>query len=266
MFERGREVVGFFVIGEFIFSRRLPRMISGLDVLRPWWHQMKIFSALMVLCVGNPLETVGWIFSLICPWKNGWANNRNAGDLRHHRAHYDVTVMHRIGSITAHPPVTCLSNEAISVTTVQSWLQLQHALKGTSGSAPEAIGGALSTPSVSYTYRLLVSEHWPIPTSSPTRHRRDNGKQWLQWTSLVAWREHFVILQCCNWPRRPAVSRPWRTNQCLISWGTQIHELGNRNRHTRPCSNSLSVKPSIMTPAILKYAQWTALFFTTWRE
>ena len=31
--------------------------------------------------------------SLICTWINGWVNNREAGDLRRHRAHYDVTVM-----------------------------------------------------------------------------------------------------------------------------------------------------------------------------
>ena len=33
------------------------------------------------------------MFSLICVWINGWANNREAGDLRRYRAHYDVTVM-----------------------------------------------------------------------------------------------------------------------------------------------------------------------------
>ena len=33
------------------------------------------------------------MFSLICPWTNGWVNNRNAGELRRHRAHYDVIVM-----------------------------------------------------------------------------------------------------------------------------------------------------------------------------
>ena len=34
------------------------------------------------------------IFSLICVWWiNGWVNNREAGDLRRYRAHYDVTVM-----------------------------------------------------------------------------------------------------------------------------------------------------------------------------
>ena len=33
------------------------------------------------------------MFSLICVWINGWVNNGEAGDLRHHRAHCDVIVM-----------------------------------------------------------------------------------------------------------------------------------------------------------------------------
>ena len=33
------------------------------------------------------------LFSLIFVWINGWINNREAGDLRRYRAHYDVTVM-----------------------------------------------------------------------------------------------------------------------------------------------------------------------------
>ena len=33
------------------------------------------------------------MFSLICAWINGWVNNREAGDLRRHCAHYDITVM-----------------------------------------------------------------------------------------------------------------------------------------------------------------------------
>ena len=33
------------------------------------------------------------MFSLICVWINGWVNNREAGDLRRYRAHFDVTVM-----------------------------------------------------------------------------------------------------------------------------------------------------------------------------
>ena len=35
----------------------------------------------------------GLMFSLICAWMHDWVNNREAGDLRRNRAHYDVTVM-----------------------------------------------------------------------------------------------------------------------------------------------------------------------------
>ena len=38
-------------------------------------------------------------FSLICVWINGWVNNREAGDLRRYRAHYDVIVMKIIWTI-----------------------------------------------------------------------------------------------------------------------------------------------------------------------
>ena len=71
-----------------------------------WRHQVETFSALLALCAGNSLVTGGppppppkdqWrgalMFSLICTWINGWVNNLEAGDLRRHRSHYDVTVM-----------------------------------------------------------------------------------------------------------------------------------------------------------------------------
>ena len=69
-----------------------------------WWrHQMETFSALLALCAGNSPVTVNfshkgqwrgtWMFSLICTWINGWVNNWEAGDLRRHREHHDVTLM-----------------------------------------------------------------------------------------------------------------------------------------------------------------------------
>ena len=69
-----------------------------------WWrHQMETFSALLALCAGNspvPVKSPHkgqWrgalMLSLICAWMNDWVNNREAGDLRHHRGHYDVNVM-----------------------------------------------------------------------------------------------------------------------------------------------------------------------------
>ena len=33
------------------------------------------------------------------PWINGWVNNREAGDLRRHRAHYDVIVVLNINAV-----------------------------------------------------------------------------------------------------------------------------------------------------------------------
>ena len=33
------------------------------------------------------------MFSLVCAWIKDWVNNREAGDLRRQRAHYDVTIM-----------------------------------------------------------------------------------------------------------------------------------------------------------------------------
>ena len=35
------------------------------------------------------------MFSLICAWINGWVNNRETGDLRRHRAYWDVIVILR---------------------------------------------------------------------------------------------------------------------------------------------------------------------------
>ena len=34
-----------------------------------------------------------WCFLRSTPWINGWVNNREAGDLRYHHPHYDVTMM-----------------------------------------------------------------------------------------------------------------------------------------------------------------------------
>ena len=39
------------------------------------------------------------MFSLICVWINGWVNNREAGDLRRRRGHYDVIVMYTLWSL-----------------------------------------------------------------------------------------------------------------------------------------------------------------------
>ena len=57
---------------------------------------METFSALLALSVYSPHKGQWrWalMFSFICAWTNGWVSNWCAGDLRRHRAHYDITVM-----------------------------------------------------------------------------------------------------------------------------------------------------------------------------
>ena len=59
-------------------------------------------SALLALCAGNSPVTGEFLaqrpvtpsfdVSLVCIWTNGSVNNRDAGDLRRYRAHYDVTI------------------------------------------------------------------------------------------------------------------------------------------------------------------------------
>ena len=53
------------------------------------------------------------MFTLICAQINGWENNRAAGDLRHHRAHYDVIVMESINNCwrNQYEPLALISNE-----------------------------------------------------------------------------------------------------------------------------------------------------------
>ena len=76
--------------------------VLHLDIFNEdtWWrHHMEAFSALMTLHrspVNSPHKgqwREALIFSLIDAWTNGWVNNRDAGGLRRHCGHYDVTVM-----------------------------------------------------------------------------------------------------------------------------------------------------------------------------
>ena len=64
------------------------------------------------------------MFSLICAWINSWLNNREAGDLRSHRAHYDVIVMlmnfHQI-SLKYYPRGTCDNKTEMVLVILLRW-------------------------------------------------------------------------------------------------------------------------------------------------
>ena len=92
----------------------LRQIISGNDTDTLWWMclfrpshddviKWKHFPRYWLFVRGIHRSTVNsphkgqWrgalMYSLICAWMNGWVNNCEAGDLRRHRAHYDVTAM-----------------------------------------------------------------------------------------------------------------------------------------------------------------------------
>ena len=88
------------LVRQHLYTETVPRWLITLS--SPWWrHPMETFSALLAIWAGNsPVNSphkIQWrgalMFSLICAWIRGWVNDREAGDLRRHRAHYDVTVM-----------------------------------------------------------------------------------------------------------------------------------------------------------------------------
>ena len=73
---------------------------------------METFSGLLAICAGNspvtgefpaqrPVMRSFDVFFHLPLKKNGWVNYGEAGDLRRHRAHYDVIVMdHQVDGIT----------------------------------------------------------------------------------------------------------------------------------------------------------------------
>ena len=82
---------------------RTRRTHECLISIMAWRQQLETFSALLAIYAGNSSVTgeftaqrpviLSYHVFLICPWINYWVNNREAGDLRRNRAHYDVTVM-----------------------------------------------------------------------------------------------------------------------------------------------------------------------------
>ena len=76
-----------------LFRQTLVNHVFHDDVIK-WEHFPRYWRYRPPM--NSPLKgqwRVALMFSLICTWITGWVNNREAGDLRRHRAHYDVTVM-----------------------------------------------------------------------------------------------------------------------------------------------------------------------------
>ena len=93
-----------FISTNLFIKKRCYRYPTEPPCWDTWWrHQMETLAALLDFCAGihrspvNSLHKGQWrgalMFYLIFARINGWLNIRGAGDLRRHRAHYDVDVM-----------------------------------------------------------------------------------------------------------------------------------------------------------------------------
>ena len=82
----------------------------NIDIYRDWWLTLvavfhddvikwkhfprhRPFVRRMQIPLTKLSDAELWCFLWSAPWINGWVNNREAGDVRQHRAHYDVIVM-----------------------------------------------------------------------------------------------------------------------------------------------------------------------------
>ena len=105
-------------------------IFAGPIPLFPWWRHHKHFLRYWPFVRGIHRSPVNsphegqWrgalMFSLICARINSWVNNGEAGDLRRHRAHYDVIVMigHLVRAVTIKTSSTllvlCWDNQVVT--------------------------------------------------------------------------------------------------------------------------------------------------------
>ena len=88
---------------QYMFSECRFQVFVAINDFEWWHHQMEAFSALLAFAWGihrspmnSPHKTSDaelWCFLWSAPEKKCRANNQDAGHLRRHRAHYDVTAM-----------------------------------------------------------------------------------------------------------------------------------------------------------------------------
>ena len=124
---------------------------------------METFSALLALCAGNSPVPVNsphkgqWrgalMFSLIYAWINDWVNNRETGDLKRQRGHYDVIVMRYLFLIPFINIIVYSSNyaEISSLFLTSFTLTFVHGIYGTCVS---------STNVYTYTHVMWIVVHW----------------------------------------------------------------------------------------------------------
>ena len=67
-----------------------------IETFTRYWPFVREFTGHRWIPPTKASDTELWCFLWSAPWINYWVNNREAADLRHHRAHYDVIAMLRM--------------------------------------------------------------------------------------------------------------------------------------------------------------------------
>ena len=162
----------------------------------------------------------GFMFSLICAWINRWVNNREAGDLRRYRTHYDVIVIIWENSVTPcvfmlaagiapNRSIKCESNRVLNrsikcesnrVPTIPLWVK----------EGPQCLSMYITTPVESTTVMGMVSVHHGA-----------KGQLYDVTGTLIRWRHDIEKAFCMTDPfSGEAAGHPWIpfTKETLL-WG-----------------------------------------------
>ena len=110
--------------GQWIPHRSLPPLyrdiLSHDDVIK--WKQFPLCWPFVRGIHRSPVNSPHkgqWrealMFSLICAWIKAWVNNREAGDLRLDRGHYDVIVMYMNWTMKSHRSLLSFCTDTLSV-------------------------------------------------------------------------------------------------------------------------------------------------------
>ena len=75
------------------FYRPLHNDVMKRNIFRVTGHLCGEFTGPRWIPLTKASDAERWCFLWSAPWINGWVNNREASDLRRHRAHHDIMAM-----------------------------------------------------------------------------------------------------------------------------------------------------------------------------
>ena len=130
------------------------------------------------------------MFSLIYAWINVWVNNREAGDLRRYRSHYDVTVMTVVRFFSSvYYPMYVISCDHISINGIARWWPWwRHQME--TFSALLALCAGNSPITGEFPSQRPVTRSFDVFFDHRKNKRLSNqsGRRWFETTSRSLWR------------------------------------------------------------------------------